>query len=636
MTQPLAALQSKLASSGQFNTYKRALAYYKPYWFRAVLGLAASMGVGAMDALMPLGVKFYMEAFLNQGQALNLQALPLPQLQGHLQQLPLHQAQNWFGQFSHLPSWLIPLAIMLFTLVQGIFSYSASYLNTWVGSRVSMDLKTKLYSQLLHYEIGFFDKSNPGEVLVRFSGDVDAACANLIEQLKMSLTRGFSAITLTLTLLFISWKLALLALLVLSLTTLPLANIRRNLKGLAHKSVQLASDIGQRYVETFHGARLMTAYNLQETWLNRLQNTLNNNRHLALKGVQLTGWITPITHSLAGLGVGLVLLIGTSMIQSGELTFPNFSAFLASLLLLYTPVKSLGYLFVQVQSAILAMERVFSLFDRTPVIEDRPEAISLNGPLSDLGEGLRFENVTFAYSADRPVLNDVSFEVKTGQTVALVGSSGSGKTTIASLLPRFYDIQQGRILFDNKDIRHIKLADLRQQMAVVFQDNLMLQATLRDNLLLGRQRTEADLWQALENAYLDTFVKSLPEGLETPIGDHGANLSGGQKQRIAIARAFLAHSPLIILDEATSALDSVSEKVVQQAMDKLMAHKTVLVIAHRLSTIKNADLILVMQEGRVHEQGRHEELLAHNGLYAHLYHTQYANEHSEALAIPSA
>jgi subfamily B ATP-binding cassette protein MsbA len=292
----------------------------------------------------------------------------------------------------------------------------------------------------------------------------------------------------------------------------------------------------------------------------------------------------------------------------------------AALILLYNPIKSIGNSFNNVQIALMAMDRVFELMNNVPKICDAPDAEIL----TDIGEGIEYKDVCFSYVTGKPVLENINLKINRGETIALVGNSGGGKSTFVSLLPRFYDVSQGHILINHKDIRSYTRQSLRQQMSIVFQDNYLFAGTIRDNIMLGKaDATEEELQQAVKSAYVDAFVKDLPNGLDTPIGERGALLSGGQKQRIAIARAFLKNAPIVILDEATSALDNKSEAEVQKAIDNLMADRTVIVIAHRLSTVRHADKIVVINYGKIAEIGTHDELLNNpNSIYGALYHAQ--------------
>jgi subfamily B ATP-binding cassette protein MsbA len=328
-------------------------------------------------------------------------------------------------------------------------------------------------------------------------------------------------------------------------------------------------------------------------------------------------------HLISSVGIALIIWQGSLMVVREELTTGAFVSFIAAMLLLYNPIKNLGGNIVSAQQSLVVSGRIFGLLDKKLTVDDKPNAVELKG----IQHGITFENVCFFYDYERPdrlVLRDINLSIRKGETVALVGPSGGGKTTIVNLIPRFYDVVIGHIKIDGVDIHDYTLASLRSQIAVVFQDNFLFHGTIYDNLMIGKpDATEEELHQALKKAYLLDFVNSLEKGLETHIGERGVMLSGGQRQRIAIARAFLKNAPIVIMDEATSALDNESEAIVQKAMEALMEDRTVIVIAHRLSTIRNVDRIIVIANGRVAEEGTHESLLQQDGIFAKLYRTQF-------------
>jgi len=342
---------------------------------------------------------------------------------------------------------------------------------------------------------------------------------------------------------------------------------------------------------------------------------------LTMKMTKHCGWMSPMMHVIISIGIAIVVGYGSHLIVTHQITSGNFVSFITALIMLYTPIKTIGNNFVQVQQSLLGVDRVIEIMNREPEIKD----IEQPKELDTISKNIFFENISFAYEEGRPVINNLSLKINIGETVALVGSSGGGKTTLVNLIPRFYEVSGGQISIDGVDIREISLKSLRRNIAVVFQDNFLFSGTIRENILLGKQdATEEEIEQSLKNSYLDEFVASLERGIDTEIGERGILLSGGQKQRVAIARALLKNAPIVILDEATSALDNKSEAIVQKAIDKLMENRTVIVIAHRLSTVQNATKIAVIDAGCVAEIGNHEQLLAiENGVYKGLYMSQF-------------
>lgn len=604
----------------QLGLYQQVWPYYRPFLGILALGLVAAMLVGALDAVMPLGIKLYLELFIEK-TGIDSLAVDLPAFLNFLN-APL----AWVRQLlaSDSGAWLIPIGIVAFTLIQGSLSYVSIFFTTRVSAEVTASVKRDIYEHLVRFDTSFFDTTDSGFIQYRIHNDGDTGCASLVHNVKATLTRFFSLIALAITLVVISWKLAIVALVVLGSSLIPLGFARRYLKKVSNQQVIATSQVVNHFTESCQGNRVIASYGLAQYQSNKLQRILNSVKKIMMRLASVQGLITPFTHTIAGAGIGLVLWFGTHLIQRGELSIGGFAAFLTSLVLLYTPVKSLSNMAINVQLSILALERLFAFKNHRNAITSPADAPKLKS----LGSGVQLEQLSFRYGPQHPeVLKAINLTIHPGETVALVGASGSGKTTLAHLLLRLYDPTEGRILLDGQDMRSYNLASVRDQMAAVFQDNFMFIGTIRENIGLGRENaTEEELWDAIRAAYLEDFVKSLPSGLDTEVGERGISLSGGQKQRLAIARALVKNAELVVLDEATSALDNQSEAIVQKALDKLMENRTVLVIAHRLSTIQNADRIVVMDQGRIIEVGKHEELLAKEGLYRLLYEAQFKNQ----------
>jgi len=585
-------LREKFLNSQFVRSYKRMWPFVKPIWFRALISLLICLPVGSLDAVIALSLKPYTDIVV-------------------------------VGKNMESP-WYIPLLIVTFTSIQGFLNYMANYLNVWVGGKITVNLKDRLYKKLLMFPPTFFDKSTSGEIMFRFSTDADLACSGLLVNLKVFVTRLFSSISLACVLFYNSWELALIAVAVLGVAIAPLSKVKKMIESVVVNTNVSLTALNTTYNEAFAGNRTITSYNLHDRLADKFREILNMAFSLSIKMTQRTAWISPFMHFIVSVGIGLAIALGSWLIVKGHITSGNFVSFITALILLYTPIKNLGGNAVAVQASFLAIERVFALLDQDLPIKDKENAVELK----NVEKSIEFKHVSFEYIPNTPVLTDINIKVQAGETLALVGNSGGGKTTFVNLIPRFYDIQGGEILIDGQNIRDLTLHSLRDKIAVVFQDNFLFAGTIKENVLLGSANaSDEEIRQALEMAYLTDFVDSLELGINTEIGERGILLSGGQKQRVAIARAFLKNAPIVILDEATSALDNQSEEIVQKAIDNLMQHKTVFVIAHRLSTIQNADRIAVINEGQLVELGTHRELIKINGgQYKHLYDMQFRNQ----------
>ena len=569
--------------------YEMMWPFIKPYLFRAILAVLVSVPIGALDSVIALSLKPYMDVVL------------------------VEKSEN-------SPVY-IPFLIIAFTSLQGCLNYIATYLNTWVGMKINQDLKRHLFKKLMNMETSFFDMQASGVILQRFSADCDTACSGLLDNLRTFVSKFFSSFSLVCVLIYNSWQLAIIAVSVMFLALLPLSTVKRRIKKTIQKSVQESSKIYSNYNEAYSGNKTIAGYNLQGYMYQKFDDALKTMFKLGIKMVQKTGWMTPLMHVVVSAGIGAVIWYGSSLIVNDQITPGNFVSFITALILLYTPVKSIGKSFNNVQVSFLAIERLVEILNIEPKIKDKENAITLKGVKKEI----EFKNVNFEYKEGVPVLRNVNVCVKAGSNVAIVGNSGGGKTTLVNLLPRFYDATSGQILIDGTNIKDYTLKSLRDNMAVVFQDNFLFSGTIRENILSGKPTaSEEDIRHVLELVYLEDFVESLEDGLDTQIGERGTTLSGGQKQRIAIARALIKDAPIVILDEATSALDNKSEAIVQKAVENLMKNRTVFVIAHRLSTIKNAQKIIVMNDGQIVETGTHDELLGiENGAYKSLYNAQF-------------
>ena len=575
---------------GVMKNYAKVIPYFKKYWFRTALALGLAIPIGSLDAVIALSLKPYMDIVMVDKTV----------------QSP----------------WYIPLLIVAFTSTQGLLNYLSTYMNAWVGGKVTNDFKKTLYNKLMHKDSSFFDMRTSGDIMRWFNNGVNAACGSLLNNLKTGISRIFSSLSLICVLLYNSWQLAIIAIVVLICAVVPLTKMRAMIKAITDKSESAGGKVITAYNEAFAGNKVVTAYNLYDYQNKIFDNVLDSVFGLGMKITQKTGWLSPMMHIVVSVGIAAVIGLGSYMIVKGTITSGNFVSFITALIMLYTPIKLLGNNAKNMQNALLALERVIKQLEAQPAIKTKADAKTLTG----MNDSIEFKNVNFEYRKNKPVLKNVSFTVKKGETFALVGNSGGGKSTIVNLIPRFYDIKSGNVMIDGVDVRDITLESLRDNISIVFQDNFLFSGTIRENIMLGNlNATEEELRKALKDSYLEDFVNSLEKGLETNIGERGVLLSGGQKQRIGIARAFLKNAPILILDEATSALDNEAEKIVQQAIENLMKDRTVFVIAHRLTTVQNADRIAVIKNGELVELGNHNELVhIENGVYKHLYESQFA------------
>lgn len=590
---------------------KKIFPYIKPVLPRAIINLIIAIPLGLLDGVVALALKPYLDFVINGN--------------------PEH-TWSYFGITVHSQAFLaaiIPFGIIGFALFQGILKYLSNYLTDWTGQKISMSLKKDLFKKLTSMDPQFFDVNSSGIVLTRFLSDPDTASRNIIDMLKSFIATFFGLIGLIGVLLYNSWKLAIIGVTIMAIAVTPVTLIRKRIKKVSNATMVVGGNMTTNFNETFAGNKIMTAYNLQDDQNQKFDNQILEQFHLAMSLTKRVGWMSPIMYFVCSIGIALVMAYGNHLILTGQMTAGSFASFVTSLLLLYKPTKTLGNTLTNLQGVFVAMSRVFELFDLQPQIESPQNSVEIKG----LTGSIDFKNVNFEYEPNTPVLKDFNLHVNKGETIALVGNSGGGKSTVVSLLPRFYDVTTGEIDIDGIDIRKFNLDALRQNISFVFQDNFLFSGTIKENILMGNENaTEAEIEKVITMAHLDEFAHSLEKGLDTYVGERGTTLSGGQRQRVAIARAMLKDAPIVILDEATSALDNKSEAIVQKALDNLIQNKTVFVIAHRLSTIKNADRIAVVDEGRLAELGTHDELMnIEGGKYKYLYEMQFKRQEETVL-----
>ena len=569
-------------------TYLRLLGYLRPYvwpWF--LCSVAAMLVFSATTGVLPLVVERIFDDIFASKNATALR--------------------------------ILPVAIVLLFLLRGLANFTQTYLVELVGQRIVCDLRDELNQHIQRLSLAFFHRTPTGDILSRVGNDVVVIRSALTNAVASVMRDATSLVFLVAVAFYKDPVLALIAFLVFPASVLPLVRLSQRLRRFSKRGQRALGLLTALLQETVQGNRVVKAFGMEDYERERFAAENRRLYRLYMKASRIRAFTTPMLEVLAAFAIGGVVWYGGQSVIAGTRTQGSFLAFLTAVFLLYEPFKGLSKSNNAIQQGVAGAERVFELLDTAPEVVDRPGA----RPLAPMRRGIQLEHVGFRYGAE-PVLRDVSLAIRAGEMVALVGMSGGGKSTIADLIPRFYDVTEGRITIDDVDIRDYTLRSLRAQIAIVTQFTFLFNDTVRANIAYGDPaKSMEDVIAAAEAANAHEFITALPEGYETRIGELGVTLSGGQRQRLAIARALLKDAPILILDEATSALDTESERLVQQAIERLMVNRTSLVIAHRLSTIRRADRIVVVVRGEIVEQGTHEELLALGGEYRKLHDLQF-------------
>ena len=512
------------------------------------------------------------------------------------------------------------VSIILIFTIKGVASYGQDVLLGFLGQRIVSNMQIELFSHLMKSDIGTFHEETTGRLISRFTNDI-MMMRNAVSGVLTGAARELlSMVFLIAMMIYQSWELSLIAVLLYPLAFYPIAKLGRRMRKVSKTTQEQLGQFTSQLDETFSGVRMVKAYNREGYEISRADAIIEHLFKLYYKAIRVQSAASPIMETLGGLAIAGVVYYGGLQVMQNDTTPGAFFSFITAMMLAYKPAKSLANLNTSLQQGLAAAHRFFLALDMEPTIKDTPDAKTLA-----LHKGaISFEGVTFHYPGSHAGVHNISFEIPAGKTVALVGPSGSGKSTLINLILRFYEAETGSIRVDGQNIKNVTLASLRNQMALVSQEIVLFDDTVRSNIAYGRDgASEADIIEAAKSAAADEFIRELPQGYDTIIGSHGVKLSGGQRQRLAIARAMLKNAPILLLDEATSALDTTSERQVQEALTRLMQHRTTLVIAHRLSTIQQADEIFVLQSGRIVESGSHSNLLKTSGLYAKLYHAQF-------------
>ncbi len=570
--------------------YRRLLTYSRPHSGRIVLAILGSIGVAGVDVTTAQLVR------------------------------PLFDKIITAGNYTLVN--LVPIIIIGLAAFKGASRYVQEYFIKTAGQLVVQDIRNDLYSHSMGLSMGYYSRTTTGNMMSRILNDVGVLQRSAADVLVEAVRESFTLIGLTASAFYSDWKLASVAFLVLPAAVLPASFLGRKIKDYTRRSQATMGNLTGVLQETFSGIKVIKAFGTEADENRRFRAENLAFYRFLRKTLKYDSASAPAIELLASLGVAAVAWYGLHRVLTGAITQGQLFAFVASVLMMYGPLKKLVKVSNSIQRSVGAAERVFEVMDEIPDVADAPDA----RPLPRARGEVNFEHVSFAYDQE-PVLRDFSLRARPGDVVALVGPSGAGKSTIAGLLARFYDPQDGAIRVDGEDLRRITLASLKSNIALVDQETFLFNDTIRNNIRYSRRdASDAEVEEAARQAYADEFIRLMPFGYDTSIGDRGLRLSGGQRQRICIARAILRDAPILILDEATSALDTESETMVQKALANLMRNRTTFVIAHRLSTIMHADKIVVLENGRMVQIGSHQELLQQGGLYQKLYEMQFQDQ----------
>ena len=569
------------------NIFKRLLKLAKPHLFKFSIAMVCMLVVGATTSALAFLVKPTLdEIFLKQN--------------------------------SRMLQW-IPLAVVGIYLIKGASSYAQTILMNFIGQRIVADLRAELYRKIQTQSLAFFTKNPTGILMSRITNDVGYVQGAVSEAVTALFKDSFTLICLVFVIFYRDWRLAIIAMFVFPLAIYPIAKFGQKMRQVATRTQVTVGSLMTLLQETISGTRIVKAFSMEEYENKRFAGENERLFRLNLKSVSINAASSPFMEFLGGLGIAAIIFYGGYQVIHGQSTPGTFFSFLTALIMLYEPVKRLTNVNNTIQQGIAGAERVFAIIDLVPEIGNRPGA----APLPRISREIEIRNVNFRYE-EAPVLRNINLRIRAGEVVAFVGMSGGGKTTLVNLIPRFYDVTEGEITIDGRDIRDITVESLRGQIAIVTQQTILFNDTVRDNIAYGDiVKTEEEILAAAKAANAHDFIVRLPMGYDTLIGEQGTKLSGGERQRISIARAILKDAPILILDEATSSLDSEAEIEVQGALENLMKGRTTLVIAHRLSTIRNADRIIVLVNGEIREEGTHETLLTCQGEYCRLYNMQF-------------
>ena len=574
--------------------YLRILSYIKPYMHRLIFAMFCTIMAAAGNLYIPWIIKDMIDEVLADKNGTML---------------------NW-----------IAASIIAIFIVRGLFWYGQNYLMSYVGQSVIIDIRAAVFKKLQRLSVSFYDKNKTGTIMSYVTNDVNALQSAMVENTIEMITEGFILIGSVVAMIYLDWRLTLFTVCTFPVVLWFMEFFGKKIRKTGGRIQECTADITSVLQESVASARVIKSFVREDYEVDRFDVENRANFRANMKNAQLMATLTPVVELVAAIGVTMIIWYGGNNVINGTITAGSLVAFLTYAVNISNPIKRLTRVIGNIQKALAAAQRVFMIIDMPEEIAESKDAKQL----PEVSGKVEFQNVSFAYNDKGNVITDLSFSVKPGEVIAIVGPSGAGKSTIANLLPRFYDVNKGDIKIDGHSVREVTLDSLREQVGIVPQETMLFNGSVYNNILYGRlDATKEEIEAAAKAANAHDFIMQLTDGYETKLGDRGVNLSGGQRQRIAIARAILKNPRILILDEATSALDTESERVVQEALDRLMVGRTSFVIAHRLSTVKNADKILVLEKGNLVESGTHDELLALDGLYAHLYKIQYRNKEAK-------
>lgn len=574
--------------------YLRILSYIKPYMHRLIFAMFCTIMAAAGNLYIPWIIKDMIDEVLADKNGTML---------------------NW-----------IAASIIAIFVVRGLFWYGQNYLMSYVGQSVIIDIRAAVFKKLQRLSVSFYDKNKTGTIMSYVTNDVNALQSAMVENTIEMITEGFILIGSVVAMIYLDWRLTLFTVCTFPVVLWFMEFFGKKIRKTGGRIQECTADITSVLQESVASARVIKSFVREDYEVDRFDVENRANFRANMKNAQLMATLTPVVELVAAIGVTMIIWYGGNNVINGTITAGSLVAFLTYAVNISNPIKRLTRVIGNIQKALAAAQRVFMIIDMPEEIAESRDAKQL----PEVSGKVEFQNVSFAYDDKGNVITDLSFSVKPGEVIAIVGPSGAGKSTIANLLPRFYDVNKGDIKIDGHSVREVTLDSLREQVGIVPQETMLFNGSVYNNILYGRlDATKEEIEAAAKAANAHDFIMQLTDGYETKLGDRGVSLSGGQRQRIAIARAILKNPRILILDEATSALDTESERVVQEALDRLMVGRTSFVIAHRLSTVKNADKILVLEKGNLVESGTHDELLALDGLYAHLYKIQYRNKEAK-------